>query len=56
MIMELEREIATMKERFGDAEVYKDPARIAELQRDYTANTAELDLLYRAYDRRISKD
>jgi ATP-binding cassette, subfamily F, member 3 len=56
MIMELEREIATMKERFGDAEVYKNPARLAELQRDYAANTAELDLLYRAYDRRISKD
>ncbi len=54
MIMELEKEIAQMKERFGDAEVYKDPARIAELQRDYAANTTELDLLYRAYDRRIS--
>ncbi len=54
MIMELEREIATMKERFGDAELYKDPARLAELQRDYTASTAELELLYRAYDRRIS--
>jgi ATP-binding cassette subfamily F protein 3 len=52
MIMELEREIAEMKERFGDAEIYKDPARLAELQRTYTAQTAELDLLYRAYDRR----
>jgi ATP-binding cassette subfamily F protein 3 len=54
MIMELEREINEMKERFGDAEIYKNPARLAELQRDYTANTTELDLLYRAYDRRTS--
>jgi hypothetical protein len=33
----------------------KNPTRLAELQRDYAANTAELDLLYRAYDRRISQ-
>ena len=38
---------------FGDAEVYKDPDRIAALQRDYDAKTAELKLLYRAYERRM---
>ncbi len=53
MILELEREIEEMKERFGDAEVYKNPDQIGELQRDYDAGTAELDLLYRAYERRI---
>jgi len=52
MIMTLEEEIEAMKERFGDEAVYKDPAHLAELQRDYDANVAELDLLYRAYDRR----
>jgi len=52
MIVELEREIDEMKERFGDAGVYKNPEQLAELQRDYDGKTAELDLLYRAYDRR----
>ncbi len=52
MIMTLEEQIETMKERFGDEAVYKNPAQLAELQRDYDANEAELDLLYRAYERR----
>jgi len=52
MIMSLEEQIGEMKERFGDEAIYKDPAQLAELQRDYDANVAELDLLYRAYDRR----
>jgi len=52
MIMTLEEEIEGMKERFGDEAIYKDPTQLAELQRDYDANVAELDLLYRAYDRR----
>ncbi len=54
MILRLEHEIEDMKQRFGDAEIYKNPDRLAELQRDYKANEAELDLLYRAYDRRTS--
>ncbi len=53
MIMELEREIEELKPRFGDAEIYKNPEKLADLQRHYDAQTAELDLLYRAYDRRI---
>ncbi len=53
MILELEHEIEEMKERFGDADIYKNPDHIGQLQRDYDAKTAELDLLYRAYDRRI---
>ena len=52
MIMSLEEQIAEMKEHFGDEAIYKDPAQLAELQRNYDANVAELDLLYRAYDRR----
>ncbi len=53
MVTELEREIDEMKQRFGDAEIYKNPDQLAELQRHYDTQTAELDLLYRAYDRRI---
>ncbi len=53
MIMELEQEIETAKESFGDTEIYKDPDRIATVQRDYDTKTTELDLLYRAYERRM---
>ena len=52
MILQIEHEIDGMKQRFGDAEIYKNPDRLAELQQTYTAKQAELDLLYRAYDRR----
>ena len=50
--MELERELAGMKERFGDEMIYKNPQQLEELRRIYDAKTAELDLLYRAYERR----
>ncbi len=52
MILRLEHEIDGMKQRFGDAEIYKNPDRLAELQQDYDGKRTELDLLYRAYDRR----
>jgi len=52
MILLVEHELENMKQRFGDAELYKNPERFAELQQDYDARQAELDLLYRAYDRR----
>jgi ATP-binding cassette subfamily F protein 3 len=52
MILRLEHEIDNMKQRFGHAEIYKNPDLLAELQRTYDAKQSELDLLYRAYDRR----
>ena len=52
LIIELEQELAGMKERFGDEMVYKNPKQLAELQQSYDAKTAELELLYRAYERR----
>ncbi len=52
MILALEQELETMKERFGDAQVYKNPELLTELQQGFEAKTAELDLLYRAYERR----
>lgn len=52
MITALEQELETMKQRFGDAEVYRNPESLAELQRSFDAKTAELGLLYRAYERR----
>jgi ATP-binding cassette subfamily F protein 3 len=52
LIMELERELADMKERFGDEMIYKNPQQLAELQQSYDAKTDELELLYRAYERR----
>jgi len=52
MILTLEQEIDDMKERFGDAEVYKNPEVLTELQRSFDEKNAELDLLYRTYERR----
>ncbi|MEJ2704866.1 MAG: ATP-binding cassette domain-containing protein [Sedimentisphaerales bacterium] len=52
MILNLEQKVDEMKERFGDAEVYKNPELLADLQRNFDENNAELDLLYRAYERR----
>jgi ATP-binding cassette subfamily F protein 3 len=52
MILALEQELDDMKERFGDAEVYKNPDVLADLQRSFDEKNAELDLLYRAYERR----
>ncbi|MBN2181892.1 MAG: ABC-F family ATP-binding cassette domain-containing protein, partial [Sedimentisphaerales bacterium] len=52
MITSLEREIAEMKERFGDAAIYKNPEQFSELQQKYDEKAAELDLLYQAYERR----
>jgi ATP-binding cassette subfamily F protein 3 len=52
MILKLEHEIDGMKQSFGDAQVYKNPDRLAELQQTYGNKQSELDLLYRAYDRR----
>jgi len=51
LIMELEQELADMKERFGDASIYKNPEQLAELQKGFDAKTEELELLYRAYER-----
>ena len=52
MILALEQELDTMKERFGDAHVYRNPELLTELQESFDAKTAELDLLYRAYERK----
>jgi ATP-binding cassette subfamily F protein 3 len=52
LIIELEHELDGMKEHFGDEMIYKNPERFAELKCSYDAKTAELELLYRAYERR----
>ena len=52
LIMALEQELADMKERFGHAEIYKNPQQLANLQQTYDAKTTELNLLYQAYERR----
>jgi hypothetical protein len=52
MIMQVEQEIDAMKQQFGSAEIYKSPDRLAELQQSYEAKQSELDLLYRAYERK----
>ncbi|MHC4741996.1 MAG: ABC-F family ATP-binding cassette domain-containing protein [Planctomycetota bacterium] len=53
MITYHEQEVAVLKEQFGNAEIYKNPEKLAQFQSTFDAKTAELDLLYRAYERRI---
>ncbi len=52
MIIAVEQELAGMKERFGDAAIYKNPEQLAELQQSYNDKTGELELLYRVYEDR----
>ncbi len=52
LIIELEQDLVNMRECFGDATIYKNPELLAQLQQSYDAKTAELDLLYQAYERR----
>jgi len=52
MILGAEHEIEEMKQQFGNAEIYKNPDRLADLQQSYESKQSELDLLYRAYERR----
>jgi ATP-binding cassette, subfamily F, member 3 len=51
-IMIHEDEITHLKERFGDEVVYKNPHLLKTLHQEYDAKTEELELLYRAYERR----
>ncbi|MCF7974521.1 MAG: ABC-F family ATP-binding cassette domain-containing protein [Phycisphaerae bacterium] len=52
MIMDLEEALVHLKERFGDEAVYKSTDKLAQLQAEFDDKTKELDLLYRAYERR----
>ncbi len=52
MILRAEHELEGMKQQFGNAEIYKSPDRLADLQQSYEAKQSEIDLLYRAYERR----
>jgi ATP-binding cassette, subfamily F, member 3 len=52
MITALEKELKELGDCFGQAMVYKNPDRLAELRKDFDAKTAELELLYRAYEYR----
>jgi ATP-binding cassette subfamily F protein 3 len=54
MIAETETEIAEMEERFGDAEVYSNPANLTQLNADLEAKRARLNLLYEAWEHRAS--
>jgi hypothetical protein len=52
MITSLEKELAEIKERFGDASIYKNPEQFSELQQKYDGKNAELELLYQAFEHR----
>lgn len=54
MILETEERIAKTQERFGEEAVYKDPQKLRQLQAEAEEQKEQLDLLYRAYEHRIS--
>jgi ATP-binding cassette subfamily F protein 3 len=51
-IMEFEEDAMNLEEKFGDENVYKDPIKFEQLKADIAAAKEELELLYRAYERR----
>ena len=51
-ITAIEAMVSALKERFSDEAVYKNPAQLAVLQREFDEQSAELELLYRAYEYR----
>ena len=50
MIINLEKKIMEMKERFGNPEIYKNPSLLMQLQKEFDTANAELELLYKAYE------
>jgi ATP-binding cassette subfamily F protein 3 len=52
MITSLEKELAEIRERFGEASIYKNPEQFSELQQIYDGKNAELELLYQAFEHR----
>ena len=51
-IMAMEEKIADLKEQFGAQEVYQNPDLVQALQEEFEGQSAELEDLYRAYERR----
>ena len=52
MIMQYEEDIAILQEKFNDEEVYKNHLKFEEITTQIDASKEELELLYRAYERR----
>ncbi len=52
MIMTMEAEIDMLREGFGDEKIYQDRELLAEHHGKFDYKTAELELLYRAYELR----
>ena len=52
MIMPVEAEIDILRDGFGDEKIYQDRELLAEHRGKFDDKTAELELLYRAYELR----
>ncbi|TFG50256.1 MAG: ABC-F family ATP-binding cassette domain-containing protein [Candidatus Brocadiia bacterium] len=48
-INETETQLETIKERFGDEKIYKNPSLLDELKKEFEVKNSYLDLLYQAY-------
>ena len=52
-IEKAERCIGGLGEKFGDESIYKEPGILNDLKEQLKEKEAELELLYRAYERRF---
>ena len=50
MIMQAEDEMPLLREKFGHEDIYKDPAKLSELQQEFDKKEEYLNLLYKAYE------
>jgi ATP-binding cassette subfamily F protein 3 len=53
-VEETEEQITKLTERFGDSGIYKDPQDLANLQQQLDERKHSLELLYRAYERKLN--
>ncbi len=53
-IEKVEGKLAELQERFGDEDVYKDDAKLGSLQAEFDSTQQEIDILYAAYEYKIS--
>ena len=52
-IEEVEKVIGELGEKFGDESIYKEPGVLDDLKEQLKEKEGELELLYRAYERRF---
>lgn len=53
-VEETEKQITALTERFGNTDIYKNPSELANLQGELDEKKQDLELLYRAYEKKLN--